>query len=237
MSRRGWIYIMSHPYLPGLVKVGRTQNDPVTRKEQLRGTNMPGEFVIEYGALVNDCFRGEKDIHQVLANVRVEEGREFFRCDIEHAIDETKLILNALEDGILYEGFCYSPNKETERISAISFPLIGLIRSLKEDYELTNHEIHFLGEWLNANPDAFDLWPGTKLVEPLNEYYKDGVLSKAELKLMSKLLQEIDEQFEKMMQWHEPGKESDAIYEDIRQQMEKVRASSALPPRLDRASE
>ena len=48
----GFIYIMSNPAHPGLLKIGQTSKDPLVRRKDLSTTGVPEEFVIEYQALV-----------------------------------------------------------------------------------------------------------------------------------------------------------------------------------------
>jgi len=74
----GFIYIMSNPAHPGLLKIGQTSKDPLVRRKELSTTGVPEEFVIEYQALVSDYRRQEKYIHQKLSKVRHSDKKEFF---------------------------------------------------------------------------------------------------------------------------------------------------------------
>lgn len=223
----GWVYVLSNESIPDLVKVGYTDRDPVGRAKELSDTSVPFPFVVEYGALVQGAEAAERKAHGILAIQRVNKDREFFRCSVDEAIAAIRKVLG---DEILFEGFCVSSKPEEATKNEISFPLIGLIRCLKEDCELTNHEIYLLGEWLNENPDACELWPGTELIGPLNEYYEDGKLSPDELNQISLLLQEIENQFKEKFKWHEPkdpetetlAVESNVEYEALRKRLEKI---------------
>ena len=46
---RGWVYVMSHPNMPGMLKVGQSSHDPSNRASELYTTGLPSPFDIEYG--------------------------------------------------------------------------------------------------------------------------------------------------------------------------------------------
>ena len=77
----GFIYILSNPSLPGLLKVGKTSKDPRERVKELSNTSIPTEFVLEYFALVEDFDEVEQGVHRELAPFRHMPDREFFRID------------------------------------------------------------------------------------------------------------------------------------------------------------
>ena len=82
----GYIYILSNPYMPGIVKIGRTERDPNERISELsNATGVPAPFVLEYSAFVPDLEMAEKEIHVVLSRNRVDDNREFFKLSVEQA--------------------------------------------------------------------------------------------------------------------------------------------------------
>lgn len=86
---RGWVYVMSNKAMPGLVKIGASGKDPFERAKELRGTNSPYDFVVEYDILVFFPFEVEGDVHQAMDEVREYgdgQGTEFFRCSVEYAV-------------------------------------------------------------------------------------------------------------------------------------------------------
>lgn len=86
---RGWIYVMTNKSMPGLVKIGASTKDPVHRAQELRSTNNPHDFVIEYDLLVYSPFAVERATHEFLSHLRVHgdgQGREFFQCAAEDAV-------------------------------------------------------------------------------------------------------------------------------------------------------
>lgn len=82
----GYIYILSNPYMPGVVKIGRTERDPNERISELSSaTGVPAPFVLEYSVSVPDLEMAEKEIHVALSGNRVDDNREFFKVSVEQA--------------------------------------------------------------------------------------------------------------------------------------------------------
>lgn len=83
----GYIYILSNPAMPGLLKIGRTDRRPETRATELSTTGVPSKFVVEFSILVTDSVAAERYVHQTLESrgCRHSENREFFRITIEEA--------------------------------------------------------------------------------------------------------------------------------------------------------
>jgi hypothetical protein len=188
---RGWVYILSNESLPGMVKVGYTSKDPEGRAKELSGdTGVPTPFVVEYEILIEDAHRCEQNIHQFLTDKRVNERREFFRCSLNDAIEAVRFVAG---DKLEFEKRLHEDASKSK--STVCHELIGMIRYLMEDGEVTNHEVYHLCEWLNEHPESCDLWPGTELVNPLSEIYQDGVLTHDELSYICDLFQKIDEEF------------------------------------------
>ena len=180
---------MSNESLPEMVKVGYTSKAPEGRAKELSGdTGVPTPFVVEYEVLIEDAHRCEQNVHRYLSDKRVNDNREFFRCSIDDAIKAVKTVAG---DAVQFE----KRLREAEPEDRVSYELIGLIRYLLEDGELTNHEVYHLCEWLNSHPESCDVWPGTELIQPLGAVYSDGILTSDELVQISLLLQRVDKEF------------------------------------------
>ena len=81
-GRTGWVYILTNPAMPGLVKIGLTTRDPSTRMAELTAaTGVPVPFVLFWCRAVADCGVIEETVHRMMADRRENHGREFFRCD------------------------------------------------------------------------------------------------------------------------------------------------------------
>lgn len=90
----GFVYVLSNPAMPGLVKIGSTElPDVAQRVSQLYTTGVPVSFTVEYAARLRDLRRVEAALHIAFHPNRVNPRREFFRIEPEQAI----VILRLLE--------------------------------------------------------------------------------------------------------------------------------------------
>ena len=82
----GFVYVMSNPAMPGLVKVGMTERLPHVRAAEIGDhEGLPVPMVVEYYALVQGrAGEVERAVHKQLSAVRA--GKEWFRCDAELAV-------------------------------------------------------------------------------------------------------------------------------------------------------
>ena len=61
----GFIYIMSNPAFPDLIKIGKSKKDPTTdRVSELNQTGVPEPFKVEYYAFVEDEDYLEQRVHE-----------------------------------------------------------------------------------------------------------------------------------------------------------------------------
>ena len=94
-SKAGWLYVISSPSLPGLIKVGVTrQLNPVMRIRQLSSSSLPEPFHAHCFVFSDDCFELESQMHKYFDKERVNPDREFFRIEPKEAIDVLKDIFN-----------------------------------------------------------------------------------------------------------------------------------------------
>ncbi len=85
-SLAGFIYIMSNPAFPNLVKIGKSKKDPTTdRVNELNQTGVPEPFKVEYYAFVTDENGLESHMHNKFADQRPNLKREFFSVDVSKA--------------------------------------------------------------------------------------------------------------------------------------------------------
>ena len=92
-DKEGWVYILTNEAMPGLVKIGYKMKDPAIRAEDLykdpkagalAGVPMP--FVVVYKALVVSHRQIEQEVHSKLGSKRLNDEREFFKCEPFEAI-------------------------------------------------------------------------------------------------------------------------------------------------------
>lgn len=87
------VYVLTNPVMPGLVKIGRTeQADAAVRIGQLYTTGVPVPFEIAFAAQVENPDEVESALHAAFAPNRVNPKREFFRIEPEQVIAILKLL-------------------------------------------------------------------------------------------------------------------------------------------------
>ena len=94
-SKAGWLYVITSPSLPGLVKLGCTRRlNPSIRIKELSSSSLPEPFHAHCFVFSDDCFELENNIHKYFDKERVNHDREFFRIEPKEAIDVLKEIFN-----------------------------------------------------------------------------------------------------------------------------------------------
>ena len=80
---KGYVYVLTNPVMPGLVKIGRSKNAAGSRAKQLyRGdTGVPLPFDIYFECMFSNCIEGEALVHEELDEHRINPAREFFRIE------------------------------------------------------------------------------------------------------------------------------------------------------------
>jgi hypothetical protein len=82
----GYVYVLSNPAMPGLVKIGCTDRSPRDRVAELSAsTGVPEPFVLEVAAFFVDHADVEQELHRSLAEYRLRDSREFFRLPTDEA--------------------------------------------------------------------------------------------------------------------------------------------------------
>ncbi len=81
------IYVLTNEAMPGLVKIGLTNDKVELRIAQLSThSGVPLPFECYFAAEVNDCAKLEKTLHQLFSESRINPRREFFRIDPEKVV-------------------------------------------------------------------------------------------------------------------------------------------------------
>ena len=101
MKIRGWVYVLLNKSMPGLLKIGFSTKDPALRVRELGGTGLPHDFEIAYDALVESPRDLEQLVHKRL--IEYHEAKEFFRIDLEFAVDAIREVAETEEIEILVE--------------------------------------------------------------------------------------------------------------------------------------
>lgn len=82
-----YIYILTNPSMPDLIKVGKTTKHPSSRMKELNSTGVPKPFKLQLSLIVEDCSLAEKHAHRILSKYRVNQKREFFKIPVKKAIE------------------------------------------------------------------------------------------------------------------------------------------------------
>lgn len=85
----GIVYVLSNPWMPGLVKIGKTTSTRLkARMSNLYGTGVPTPFKVEFSCSLglNEYSEVESMLHNAFADQRVNKNREFFQIDPDRVI-------------------------------------------------------------------------------------------------------------------------------------------------------
>jgi len=81
-----WVYVLSNPSLPNILKIGYTKFLPEVRASQISSaTGVVLPYKVEWGF---KCFNGEQlegEVHRALEIYRVNTNREFFQVSLNKA--------------------------------------------------------------------------------------------------------------------------------------------------------
>ena len=81
-----YVYILSNPAMPRLIKIGYTKNHPGERVKQLsRSSSIPVPFDVEWVYPCYNAIELEGEVHKYLESYRVNDSREFFQIPIKKA--------------------------------------------------------------------------------------------------------------------------------------------------------
>ena len=83
---KGFVYILRNEAMPGLLKIGYSVKVPTERVEELFTTGVPEPFELAYYCLVENADKLEPEIHRNLSAYRHRGNREFFRIELEAAV-------------------------------------------------------------------------------------------------------------------------------------------------------
>lgn len=109
-TKSGWLYVISSPSLPNLVKVGVSRREsPWTRVRELSSSSLPIPFKAHCFVFSDDCFELESAMHKYFDAQRVNKDREFFAITPQQAIDALKDVFKV---DIWYVDDEYAPDED-----------------------------------------------------------------------------------------------------------------------------
>lgn len=83
---KGFVYILRNEAMPGLLKIGYSVKVPTERVAELFTTGVPEPFRLTYYCLAENAEKLETEIHRHLSEHRHRGDREFFRVELETAV-------------------------------------------------------------------------------------------------------------------------------------------------------
>lgn len=139
---KGYVYVLSNPSMPGLVKIGRTVRSVEGRANELYQTGVPTPFVVEHDVLSPNCAELEALAHAAFSEFRVGDGREFFRV----SADEVRTFLDEgvfcqIEDFVLEYSEDYGVGLGDWHV--VSFRKIKKIKVKNEEFEIVPQKLKF----------------------------------------------------------------------------------------------
>lgn len=87
MDDSGTLYVLTNPFMPGLIKIGCTSGTVEERIKSLSSaTGVPVAFQCHFAAKVENMSAKEKTLQQLFSDKRVNPNREFFQVAPEKAV-------------------------------------------------------------------------------------------------------------------------------------------------------
>lgn len=112
--RKGYVYVLSNPSMPGLYKIGLTTRTVEERMKELGSqAGVPTPFVEVVSFLVPNCHKAEALLHAELNEHRI-ENKEFFKTDKDTIADAIVVLAEELEKEIEQYINTYTAIKEIE---------------------------------------------------------------------------------------------------------------------------
>lgn len=90
VETQGYVYILSNPAMPGILKIGRSKHSGRIRARDIYkqgGTGVPMPFKMEFEIWSEDCIEDEVIVHDELRDARINQSREFFKVSTGKAVE------------------------------------------------------------------------------------------------------------------------------------------------------
>lgn len=92
-STTGYVYCLTIPRMPGIVKIGFTTKTVEQRLKDLDNTSVVEPLQLYYAGKVRNPISVEKKIHEIYREWRIRPNREFFEVDA----DQVKRVIQLAE--------------------------------------------------------------------------------------------------------------------------------------------
>ena len=187
------VYILTNEAMPGIIKIGWTDNAVEQRMKELDKTGTPLPFTCFYAKRVDDPRFVESKLHEAFDEFRIRENREFFRMSADQAKAALEIAsgedVTPQGDVVETESDKVALDRERKR-TRFNFAQIGIdpgeILEFKKDPSITakvldNDQIEFRGNRTSLSPAALIIvqemgYKWTKIAGPQFWMYKGKTL-------------------------------------------------------------
>ena len=98
-EKTGYVYVITNKWLPGLTKLGETQD--VERRFREISSVLPGRSVLRWSRGPLPCRRVESQVRDVLSPLRVKGSRDWFNVGWRVAVQQFELVISGSEPSVL----------------------------------------------------------------------------------------------------------------------------------------
>ena len=187
------VYILTNEAMPGIIKIGWTDNAVEQRMKELDKTGTPLPFTCFFAKRVDDPRFVESKLHEAFDEFRIRENREFFRMSADQAKAALEIAsgedVTPQGDVVETESDKAALDRERKR-TRFNFAQIGIepgeILEFKKDPSITakvveNDQIEFRGNITSLSPAALIIvhemgYKWTKIAGPQFWTYKGKTL-------------------------------------------------------------
>ena len=187
------VYILTNDSMPGIIKIGWTDNSVEQRMKELDKTGTPLPFTCYFAKRVDDPRFVESKLHEAFDEFRIRENREFFRMSPDQAKAALEIAsgedVTPQGDVVETESDRVALDRERKR-TRFNFAQIGIepgeILEFKKDPSITakvveNDQIEFRGSITSLSPAALIIvhemgYKWTKIAGPQFWMYKGKTL-------------------------------------------------------------
>jgi len=187
------VYILTNDSMPGIIKIGWTDNSVEQRMKELDKTGTPLPFTCYFAKRVDDPRFVESKLHEAFDEFRIRENREFFRMSPDQAKAALEIAsgedVTPKGDVVETESDRAALDRERKR-TRFNFAQIGIepgeILEFKKDPSITakvveNDQIEFRGSITSLSPAALIIvhemgYKWTKIAGPQFWMYKGKTL-------------------------------------------------------------
>ena len=187
------VYILTNDSMPGIIKIGWTDNSVEQRMKELDKTGTPLPFTCYFAKRVDDPRFVESKLHEAFDEFRIRENREFFRMSPDQAKAALEIAsgedVTPQGDVVETESDRAALDRERKR-TRFNFAQIGIepgeILEFKKNPSITakvveNDQIEFRGSITSLSPAALTIvhemgYKWTKIAGPQFWMYKGKTL-------------------------------------------------------------